>query len=208
MGPQLVDDIQERKRKVVEEARMMSKWVIHHTPAPFVIWLTGLPCSGKTTIACVLKLKLKQLGINIDLLDGDEIRKELSPDLGFAKQDRCTNTRKVIYLCKLLSRNGISSIVSMISPDNDVRNFARNELSNFIEVYVKCSLGTRIKRDVKGLYKKALRGKIKDFIGLQLPYEEPVNPELIVNTELESLDDIANKIIIKLKELRYFSVAK
>jgi adenylylsulfate kinase len=176
---------------------------IHYSPS-FVIWLTGLPSSGKTTISGMLKLKLKeQLDLYIEVLDGDVVRRELSPELGFTKQDRDLHARRVVYLCKLLLRNGVPTIVSLISPYRDFRSFARKEIGNFIEVYVKCSLGTCIRRDVKGLYKKALEGKIKDLTGLQDPYEEPVNPEIIVNTEYESLEEIVGTITLKLRDLDY-----
>jgi adenylylsulfate kinase len=193
--------------KVIEE---VSKEAVLSTSSSssspsFVIWLTGLPSSGKTTIASTLKPKLKQLGYNAEILDGDTLRNELSPDLGFTKQDIYTHARKVIFLCKILYRNRIVSIVSAVSPHKEVRNFIRKEIGNFIEVYVKCSLDTCIKRDCKGLYKKALDGKMHNLIGLQIPYEEPVNPEVTVNTEHDSLDNIASKIISKLKDLGYVS---
>ena len=166
-----------------------------HSP---VIWLTGLPGSGKTTIAKALYPKLKDSGFKVELLDGDIVRKELSPELGSTKQDREIHARRVVYLCKLLSRNGIISIVCLISPYRDFRRYARNEISmnnNFYEVYVKCSLETCIRRDPKGLYKKALSGEIKDLTGLQDPYEEPENPELIVNTERQTVDECVNVIL-------------
>lgn len=166
-----------------------------HSP---VIWLTGLPGSGKTTIAKALYPKLKELGFKVELLDGDVVRKELSPELGFTKQDRETHARRVVYLSKLLSRNGIISVVCLISPYREFRRYARSEISvnnNFYEVYVKCSLETCIKRDPKGLYKKALSGEIKDLTGLQDPYEEPQDPEIIVNTERQTLDESVNVIL-------------
>ena len=165
-----------------------------------VIWLTGLPGSGKTTIAKALYPRLKELGFKVELLDGDIVRKELSPELGFTKQDREINARRVVYLSKILSRNGIISIVSLISPYRDFRRYARSETNmnnNFYEVYVKCSLETCIARDPKGLYKKALSGEIKDLTGLQDPYEEPRNPEIIVDTEKQTLEECVNKIINK-----------
>ena len=168
---------------------------IAHSP---VIWLTGLPGSGKTTIAKALYPKLKELGFKVELLDGDVVRKELSPELGFTKQDRETHARRVVYLSKLLSRNGIISVVCLISPYREFRRYARSEISvnnNFYEVYVKCSLETCIKRDPKGLYKKALSGEIKDLTGLQDPYEEPQDPEIIVNTERQTLDESVNVIL-------------
>jgi adenylylsulfate kinase len=163
-----------------------------------VIWLTGLPGSGKTTIAKALYPRLKELGFKVELLDGDTVRKELSPELGFTKQDREIHARRVVYLSKILSRNGIISIVSLISPYRDFRKYARNETNmnnNFYEVYVKCSLETCIARDPKGLYKKALSGEIKDLTGLQDPYEEPDNPEIIVDTERQSLGECTNVIL-------------
>jgi adenylylsulfate kinase len=163
-----------------------------------VIWLTGLPGSGKTTIAKALYPKLKGLGSNVEVLDGDTVRKELSPELGFTRQDREMHARRVVYLCKLLSRNRIISIVCLISPYREFRRYARNEINinnNFYEVYVKCSLETCISRDPKGLYKKALAGQIKDLTGLQDPYEEPENPEIIVETEKQTLEECVNIIL-------------
>lgn len=168
----------------------------------FVVWLTGLPGSGKTTIARTLDPKLRQMGVKVELLDGDVVRKELSPELGFTKQDRETHARRVVYLCKVLSRNGVGSIVSLISPYREFRSYARKEIgSGFVEVYVKASLEACMKRDPKGLYKKALAGEIKDLTGLQDTYEEPVNPDMVVTTETESPDESASKIIMRLKEL-------
>jgi adenylylsulfate kinase len=166
-----------------------------HTP---VIWLTGLPGSGKTTIAKALSPKLKGSGFKVELLDGDIVRKELSPELGFTKQDRELHARRVVYLCKLLSRNGIATIVCLISPYRKFRRYARREINvdnNFYEVYVKCSLGTCMRRDPKGLYKKALAGEIKDLSGLQDPYEEPENPEVIVDTEEQTSEECVNVIL-------------
>ena len=163
-----------------------------------VIWLTGLPGSGKTTIAKALQPRLKESGFKVELLDGDIVRKELSPELGFTKQDREIHARRVVYLSKLLSRNGIISIVSLISPYREFRRYARSENNinnNFYEVYVKCSLETCIKRDPKGLYKKALSGEIKDLTGLQDPYEEPENPEVVVDTEMQTLEECVNAIL-------------
>lgn len=172
------------------------------TPAP-VIWLTGMPGSGKTTIAKSLYPKLKESGLKAEILDGDVVRKELSPELGFTKEDRELHARRVVYLCKLLSRNGIISIVCLISPYREFRRYARNEINmnnNFYEVYVKCSLEACIQRDPKGLYKKALSGEIKDLTGLQDPYEEPENPEIIVDTEKQTLQNCVNVILDRLMQ--------
>jgi adenylylsulfate kinase len=171
-----------------------------------VIWLTGLPGSGKTTIAKALYPRLKESGFKAELLDGDIVRKELSPELGFTKQDREIHARRVVYLSKILSRNGIISIVSLISPYREFRRFARSETNmnnNFYEVYVKCSLETCIARDPKGLYKKALSGEIKDLTGLQDPYEEPDNPEIIVDTERQPLEECINVILGTVLQKKY-----
>ena len=181
--------------------------IISHAP---VIWLTGLPGSGKTTIAKALSPKLKGSGFKVELLDGDIVRKELSPELGFTKQDRELHSRRVVYVCKLLSRNGIATIVCLISPYREFRRYARREINvddNFYEVYVKCSLGTCMRRDPKGLYKKALAGEIKDLSGLQDPYEEPENPEVIVNTEEQTSEECVN-VILKRVLQRYDNTVK
>jgi adenylylsulfate kinase len=159
--------------------------------------LTGLSGSGKTTIARALEPKLKAL-VETELLDGDVIRKELSPELGFTKEDRERHARRVVYLCKLLSRNGVVSVVSLISPYREFRAYARREIAangRFVEVYIKCSLDSCIKRDPKGLYKKALAGEIKDLTGLQDPYEEPLDPEIVIDTDKQSLEDAVHKIL-------------
>ena len=171
----------------------------------FVIWLTGLSASGKTTIALQLATKLREHDFKVELLDGDAIRNELSADLGFSRRDRREQIRRVVYLCKLLSKNGITCLVSVISPYRDLRNLAREEIrkvSPFIEVFVKCSLESCIKRDPKGLYKKALSGEISNFTGLQDPYEEPLSPDVIVNTDSETVEECVDKIIsaVKIRE--------
>jgi len=171
----------------------------------FVIWLTGLPGSGKTTIAKDLNPKLREIGLKVELFDGDEVRKQLSPDLGFTKKDREIHARRVVYLCKILARNGVTSIVSLISPYREFRGFARAEITNFVEVYVKASLETCIKRDPKGLYKKALSGEITDLTGLQDVYEEPLNPEVMVETEMETVEASTQKIIQGLMDKGYIA---
>ncbi|TLY10678.1 MAG: adenylyl-sulfate kinase [Thaumarchaeota archaeon] len=168
----------------------------------FVIWLTGLSGAGKTTIALQLATKLMQQEFKVELLDGDAIRNDLSADLGFSREDRREQIRRVVYLCKLLSKNGIICIVSVISPYRDLRTFAGEEIrkvSPFVEVYVKCSLESCIKRDPKGLYKKALSGEISNFTGVQDPYEEPLTPDVLLNTDSETVEECVNKIISVLK---------
>jgi adenylylsulfate kinase len=169
----------------------------------FVIWLTGLPGSGKTTIARLLQSKLKEQAANVELFDGDEVRRQLSPDLGFSKQDRELHAKRVAYLSKVLARNGIIAIASLICPYRSFRDFARQEIGNFVEVYVKCSLETCIKRDPKGLYKNALKGEIKDLTGLQDAYGEPLHPEVIVDSEIQDPDSSVGKILNILRELSY-----
>jgi len=160
-----------------------------------VIWLTGLSAAGKSTLARALAEKLRAKGHRVEVLDGDEVRQALSPDLGFSKEDRELHNQRVIYLSKLLSRNGVTVIVPLISPYRHIREKAREQLDNFIEVWVKCSLTECIRRDPKGLYKKALDGEIKDLTGLQDPYEEPVCPEVIVDTEKQSVEECVEEII-------------
>ncbi len=169
----------------------------------FVIWLTGLPGSGKTTIAKLLVPELRKLGFRVELFDGDDVRKELSPDLGFTKKDRELHARRVAYISKLLARNGVVAIVSLISPYRTFREFARKETGNFVEVYVNASLETCMRRDPKGLYRKALNGEITDMTGLQDPYEEPLSPEVVVDTEQETVEESAQKILIRLRDIGY-----
>jgi adenylylsulfate kinase len=174
-----------------------------------VVWLTGLSGAGKTTIARALQPVLAQQGLGVELLDGDVVRKELSPELGFTKADREMHARRVVYLSKLLSRNGIIAIVSLISPYREFRAFARDQIGDaFFEVYVKASLEACIKRDPKGLYKKAIAGEIKDMTGLQDPYEEPLNPDLLLMTENEPVEESVKKIVAALKEHGYLPAMK
>jgi adenylyl-sulfate kinase len=168
----------------------------------FVIWFTGLPCSGKTTIADKVAEILKGERLKVERLDGDIVRQGLTRDLGFSKEDRDKNIERVTFVAKLLSRNGVAAIVSFVSPYRERRDLARKETTNFIEVYAKCSVEECIKRDVKGMYKKALRGEIKDFTGVNDPYEEPLNPELIIETDKVNVKESVDKVVNKLKELR------
>ena len=171
----------------------------------FVVWLTGLPASGKTTIARRVSEYLQSGGFRVEILDGDEVRRWLSPEAGFSREDRERHLRRVAYVSRLLARNGVAVLASFVSPYRNVREEARkiieSESLKFIEVYVKCSLEECIRRDPKGLYRKALKGEIKDMTGIQDPYEEPLNPEVIVDSENEKPDLCAEKIISKLREL-------
>jgi adenylylsulfate kinase len=171
----------------------------------FVIWLTGLSGSGKTTIARELEAYLTNNLHRVEVLDGDIIRQNLSPDLGFSKEDREVHNKRVIFLAKLLSRNDVVVIIPLISPYRVVRDFARGELGRFLEVFVKCSIETCIQRDPKGLYKKALAGEITKMTGIDDPYEEPLNPDVIVDTDKETPKESAHKIIDAAKTMGYLS---
>jgi len=162
----------------------------------FVIWFTGWSGAGKTTIAVALEEYLKNNGIkHVQRLDGDIVREELTKDLGFSKEDRNENIRRITFVAELLSKNGVATIVSFISPYRKARDTARQKCNNFIEVYVKCDRNTLIQRDVKGLYKKAINGEISDFTGINDPYEEPLNPEIVIETSKENIQESLDKVI-------------
>lgn len=165
----------------------------------FTLWMTGLSGAGKTTIAVELEKRLKALGVRIERLDGDTVREGLTRDLGFSKEDRDKNIERVTFVAKLLSRNGVGVIASFISPYREAREKVRKETTNFIEVHVNAPLDVCIERDVKGLYKKALAGQIPNFTGIDDPYEAPENPEIVVNTHEETLDESVNTIIAYLE---------
>lgn len=167
----------------------------------FVLWLTGLSGSGKSTIAEIVEGELKARDLNVERLDGDVVRQGLTSDLGFSKEDREKNIERVTFVAKLLSRNGIACICSFISPYRSVRERVRLETTNFIEVFVDASLETVIERDVKGLYKKAIAGEIPDFTGISAPYEPPELPDLHLNTDTQSPSECATKILEMLEEM-------
>ena len=166
----------------------------------FTLWFTGLSGSGKSTLAEYLTPKLKELGNKVEVLDGDEVRENLSKGLGFSKEDRDTNIRRIGYVANMLARNGVVSITAAISPYQSVRREVR-ELATapFVEVYVECPLDVVEERDTKGLYKKARAGIIKNFTGISDPYEEPEQAEVTVNTSTESIEESAEKILAYLR---------
>ncbi len=171
----------------------------------FTLWFTGLSGAGKTTISKGVALVLKSRGYRVEILDGDMVRTHLSQDLGFSKQDRDTNIRRIGFVANLLSRNQVIAIVAAISPYREVRDEVRQMSQSFVEVYVKASLETCSQRDVKGLYALAKTGKIKDFTGIDSPYEEPLNPEIICHTQYESIESSITKVIQALEEKQYIS---
>jgi adenylylsulfate kinase len=169
----------------------------------FTIWFTGLSGSGKSTLSEVIEQHLKALGRNVEVLDGDIVRTHLSKGLGFSREDRDTNIKRIGFVCNLLTRNGVICISAAIAPYRDARDWARKEIGNFVEVYVRCPLDVCRQRDVKGLYKLVDEGKIKNFTGVDDPYEEPLHPELIVETDKETVDESVARIFAKLTQLGY-----
>jgi len=167
------------------------------------LWFTGLPCSGKSAVADRVAEILKQRGFRVERLDGDIVRQSLTRDLGFSKEDRNENIRRVTFVAKLLTRNSVFVLTSFISPYREIRAYARQEIGNFIEVYTKCALDICISRDVKGMYQKAINGEIKEFTGISDPYEEPLNPEILLETDKESIEESAAKVLERMKELGY-----
>ena len=174
----------------------------------FTVWFTGLSCSGKTTISRRVAEELLKRGLKVEILDGDVVRTNLSKGLGFSKEDRDTNIKRIGFVCKLLSRNGVVAIGAAISPYREVRDYNRQEIGDFVEVYCKCPLEVCIERDVKGLYKKALAGEISNYTGVSDPYEEPLNPEVVLETDREEEEESVAKVMRKLEELRYVQPAE
>jgi adenylyl-sulfate kinase len=164
------------------------------------LWFTGLSGSGKSTLAEYLTPILKECGKRVEILDGDEVRENLSKGLGFSKEDRDTNIRRIGYVAGLLSRNGVVAITAAISPYKDVRNEVRAKTTNFVEVYAECPIDVLEERDTKGLYKKAKAGIIKNFTGISDPYEAPEKADIVVKTHEESIEQSAKKILDYLKQ--------
>lgn len=169
----------------------------------YAVWFTGLPGAGKSTLAESLADLLRRQGLRVEVLDGDLIREGLSKDLGFSKEDRDTNVRRIGFVCELLTRNGVVAIVAVVSPYREVREEVRAMTGNFVEVFVKCPIEVLVKRDVKGMYQKALMGEIQNFTGISDPYEEPLNPEVTVETDKETVAVSLVKVVAKLEELGY-----
>jgi adenylylsulfate kinase len=175
----------------------------------FTLWFTGLSGAGKTTISKLVEEELIARGSKLEILDGDVVRENLSKGLGFSKEDRDTNIRRIAFVADLLSRNGVPVITAAISPYREIRQDARDLMGDrFIEVYVKASVEACAERDVKGLYAKAFAGEIKEFTGVSDPYEEPLDAEVVLETETESPDESAAKLIALLEERQLIPAAQ
>ncbi|MEM7795058.1 MAG: adenylyl-sulfate kinase [Cyanobacteria bacterium P01_C01_bin.118] len=169
------------------------------------VWFTGLSGSGKTTISQAVEKKLRAAGAKLEVLDGDIVRTNLTKGLGFSKEDRDENVRRIGFVSHLLTRNGVIVLVSAISPYRDVRDQVRQRVGDFVEVFANTPVEVCEQRDVKGLYKRARSGEIKNFTGISDPYEAPLNPEVDCKTAEETLEESVNKVMTKLEELGYLS---
>jgi len=174
----------------------------------FTLWFTGLSGAGKSTLANLAADELRRRGRKVEILDGDEVRTNLSKGLGFGKEDRDTNIKRIGYVCKLLTRNGVVAISAAISPYREVRDYNRDQISNFIEVYVECSIAELTRRDVKGLYKKALAGEIKNFTGVSDPYEAPLHAEITVDSGKQAVEESLQTILGYLEQHGWIPAAK
>ena len=173
-----------------------------------MVWFTGLSGSGKSTLAEQLAPVLRERGMDVEVLDGDEVRTHLSKGLGFSKEDRDTNILRIGYVAKLLARNGVAVITAAISPYSETRDEVRGWVDHFVEVHVDCSLDELVRRDVKGLYKKAIAGEIDHFTGVSDPYEDPLNPEVVIESDKETEEESLAKVVAKLEELGYLPSAQ
>ena len=167
------------------------------------LWFTGLSGSGKSTLANILVERLRAAGRRVELLDGDEVRTNLTSDLGFSKEDRDENIKRISYVAKLLSRNGVVAITAAISPYQEARDKARAETNDFVEIFVDCPLEVCAQRDVKGLYAKAMRGEIPHFTGVSDPYEPPTDAEITIHSDKLSPDESIDLIFERLGALGY-----
>jgi len=169
----------------------------------FTLWFTGLPCSGKTTLADAVAEDLKKRGMKVERLDGDTVRQGLTRDLGFSKEDREKNIERVTFVAKLLTRNGVAVLATFVSPYNSIRHNSRKEIGEFLLVYVKCSIEACEERDLKGMYAKARAGQIKDFTGVDDPFEEPDDADIIVETDKQTVEESKLIILDALNKMGY-----
>src|ERR687896_2135386 len=171
------------------------------TQKGFTLWFTGLSGAGKTTLARIVEAELRRRGHRVEVLDGDVVRTNLSKGLGFSKEDRDTNIRRIAFVADLLSRNGVVAITAAISPYREIRDEARGKMGErFVEIYVEASVEECARRDVKGLYEKAFKGEIKEFTGVSDPYEPPQAPEITLDTENETPEESAGKVLAYVEE--------
>jgi adenylyl-sulfate kinase len=171
------------------------------------IWLTGLSGAGKSTIAERVAGELRERGLPVEVLDGDEVRRNLSAGLGFSKEDRDTNIRRIGYVAELLTRHGVVVLVAAISPYREVRSEMRDRIGRFLEVYVECPINVLAERDVKGLYRKALAGEIDHFTGVSDPYEAPDDPDVWIDSSVETIDESVAKVMTAIEGLARPGVA-
>ncbi|MCC7368485.1 MAG: adenylyl-sulfate kinase [Chloroflexi bacterium] len=171
----------------------------------YTIWFTGLSGAGKTTLGAAVAAALRERGQTVEVLDGDVVRTNLSKGLGFSREDRDTNIRRIGFVAKLLSRNDVVAVVAAISPYRATRDEVRADIGRFVEVHLRCSLEELIRRDVKGLYERALRGEVTQFTGVSDPYEPPLNPELVLDTDQETVEASVERVLATLERIGYVS---
>ncbi len=169
----------------------------------FVIWFTGLAASGKSTISSMVEERLRGMDKLVENLDADEVRQNLSPNLGFSEEARDENTKRLAWMGKILGRNGVNALIAAVAPMQAYRDRARDWCPRFVEVYVSCPLEVCKERDPKGLYARAERGEINDIAGWHQPYEAPASPELVIETDKVGLDTAVDMVFAKLEELGY-----
>lgn len=169
----------------------------------FTLWFTGLPCSGKSVLADVVAQNLRERGMKVERLDGDIVRKSLTRDLGFTEEDRNMNIERVTFVAKLLTRNGVAVLASFVSPYNKIRAFSRKEIGDYILVYVKCPVEVCEERDVKGMYTKARAGEIKNFTGINHPFEEPNHADIIIESDKQTIEESKAIILKALDKMGY-----
>ncbi|MFI5266193.1 MAG: adenylyl-sulfate kinase [Chloroflexota bacterium] len=178
----------------------------------FTVWITGLSGAGKSTMAAKLATAVREAGCKVEVLDGDEIRATLNSDLGFFKEARDANVRRIGFVARLLARNGVAVIVAAISPYRAVRDEVRGAIEaegcGFVEVHARCSIDELARRDVKGLYQRALRGELQGFTGVSDPYEEPLNPDVTFDSESESEEDSLRRLLGHLESRGYLPTAR
>lgn len=171
------------------------------------MWLTGMSGAGKSTISDQLMARFHEAGAKVELLDGDIVRTNLSQGLGFSREDRDTNIRRIGFVAELLSRNGIIVVVAAISPYRDTRDEVKAKIANFLEVFVDCPVEVLAERDVKGLYKRALAGEVTKFTGISDPYEPPLHPDVTVPTHCETVEESVSKIWSELERRGWIGTA-